>query len=81
MYFWRIEALKRQMTARPLSEREALPYLVVTAAFTTTVPYIPQATQNVWDGLGGVWSVLLAVVGTIYIYCQNGGADGQHFLH
>jgi hypothetical protein len=80
MYFWRIEKLKRRMAARPLSEREVLPYLVVFVALSTAVVYIPQATRNVWDGLGAVWSVLLAVVGSIYIYRQNGGPGGQHFL-
>jgi hypothetical protein len=80
MYFWRIEKLKRQMAARPLSEREVLPYLVVFVALSAAVGYIPQATRNVWDGLGAVWSILLAVVGSIYIYRQNGGPGGQHFL-
>lgn len=80
MYFWRIEKLKAQMAARPLSEREALPYLVVFVGLSAAVGYIPPTMSNVWDGLGAAWSVALAVVATIYIYCQNGGADGQHFL-
>src|SRR4029450_13758644 len=80
MYFWRIERLKAQMATRPLSEREALPYLIVFVGLSAAVVYIPQTMSNVWDGLGAAWSVALAVVATIYIYRQNGGADGQHFL-
>lgn len=80
MYFWRIEKLKSEMAARPLSEREALPYLVVFVGLCAAVGYIPQSVANVWDGLGAFWSVALAVLGTIYIYRQNGGADGRHFL-
>ena len=80
MYFWRIEKLKTEMAARPLSEREVLPYLVVFVALSSAVAYIPQTPQNLWDGLGAVWSVLLVALGTIYIYRQNGGANGQHFL-
>ena len=80
MYFWRIESLKTEMAVRPLSEREALPYLVVSVALFSAVAFIPQTIHNIWDGLGAVWSVLLAVVGTIYIFRQNGGAEGQHFL-
>ena len=68
------------MVARPLSEREALPYLVVFVGLSAAVGYIPQTMSNVWDGLGAAWSVALAVVATIYIYRRNGGADGQHFL-
>ncbi len=80
MYFWRIEKLKTEMAARPLSERAALPYLVVDVVLVSAVAYIPQTMLNVWDGLGAVCSVLLAAVGTLYIYRQNGGAEGQHFL-
>lgn len=80
MYFWRIENLKAEMATRPLSEREALPYLVVFVGLFAVVGYIPQTVSNVWDGLGAGWSVTLAIVGTIYIYHQNGGPDGQHFL-
>jgi hypothetical protein len=81
MYFWRIEELKAQMATRPLSTREELPYLVAWAALTSiamTLQYVWEA--NLWDYLGGVWSVVLAVIGTIYIYQCNGGADGQFFL-
>ena len=78
MYFWRIEKLKTQMAARPLSERETLPYLVGFTALSSAM--LPQTTHNLWDSLGTVWSVLLAVVGTIYIFRQNGGAGGQYFL-
>jgi hypothetical protein len=80
MYFWHIEKLKTELAARPLSERETLPYFVVFVGLFTAVGYIPQTMSNVWDGLVAAWSVALAVVGTIYIYRQNGGADGQHFL-
>ncbi|MES2706821.1 MAG: hypothetical protein V4726_09490 [Verrucomicrobiota bacterium] len=80
MYFWRIEKLKTRMAARLLSEREELPYLVVTIALYSAAVCLPQTAQNFWDGLGAAWSVLLAVVGTIHIYRRNGGAAGRHFL-
>jgi hypothetical protein len=80
MYFWRIEKLKTELAARPLSEREVLPYVVVFVALSVAAGFIPHPTRNIWDELGAVWSVLLAAVATIYIYRQNGGAGGQHFL-
>jgi len=80
MYFWRIEKLKSEMAARPLSDRQVLPYLVVYVGLTTAVSFLPATMTNVWDGLGAVWSVLLAVFGSLYIYRCNGGVDGQHFL-
>ena len=80
MYFWRLEKLKAQLAGQPLSERQALPYLIVFVAMFTAVSYIPATVTNVWDRLGALWSVAMAVLGTIYIYRQNGGAEGQHFL-
>ena len=80
MYFWRIEKLKAEMAARPLSDREVLPYLVVFVGLSPAVCYLPETIVDLWDGLDAVWSILLAVVGTIYIYSKNGGAIGQHFL-
>lgn len=68
------------MVIRPLSEAETLPYLVVYVTFATILIYLPDTFSNVWDILGAIFSTVLAVVGTIYIYRQNGGADGQYFL-
>lgn len=80
MYFWRIERLKREMVIRPLSESETLPYLVVYVTCSTVFSFVPDPFSNVWDTLSATFSAFLAVVGTIYIYRQNGGADGQYFL-
>ena len=80
MYFWRIERLKREMAIRPLSESETLPYLVVYVTCTTVLSFVPDPFSNIWDTLSATFSAFLEVVGTIYIYRQNGGADGQYFL-
>lgn len=80
MYFWQIERLKREMVIRPLSESETLPYLVVYVTCTTVLSFVPDTFANTWDILSATFSGFLAVVGTIYIYRQNGGADGQYFL-
>jgi hypothetical protein len=80
VYFWRIDALKTQLLQGPLSDRQVLPYLVLYCALTAAVGLIPIGAMNAWDFLDGSWSVLLAVIGTIYIYRQNGGGTGQHLL-
>lgn len=80
MYFWRIEKMKTEMVTCQMSEREVLPYVVVSAAVFSVAGYIRQPLNNRWDALSVGWSLLLAVFGTIYIYRQNGGANGQHFL-
>lgn len=72
------------MVARPLSEREILPYLLVFLTLTTTltnaITFIPEFSANVWDALWALSSTILTLMGTFYIYRQNGGANGQYFL-
>lgn len=68
------------MAARPFTDREVLPYLIVYVALTVVACFFSLPTVNVWDALGVTCSVILAVVGTIYIYRENGGAEGQDFL-
>lgn len=76
MYFWRIEKLKTEMATRPLSERETLPYLIVTVAIAS----IPAGNDGGWQVFDAIVAVVLEVLGAIYIFRQNGGATGQHFL-
>lgn len=80
MRFWRVEQLKADMRAQPLSERESLPYLVVYAAFFTIASGFPNPGFNFLDAIGDSLSVVIAIVGTIVIYRQNGGIDGRFFL-
>lgn len=80
MYFWRIEQLKDQLIARPLSDREALPYLLVFVGLTAAIGFIPGESLNVWDHVGTTLSVILTILGTLWVYRQNGGAAGHFFL-
>ena len=68
------------MASRPLSAREELPYLVVSLIFTLVVTIVPKPTPNQWDYLAVGWSIILAIAGTFYIYWQNGGSKGDHFI-
>ncbi len=80
MYFWQIERLKQKMIVCPLSERETLSYLLVYVSCTIVLEYIPHNFSNIWDSFYAIFSTLLTVLGTVYLYRQNGGANGQHFL-
>src|SRR5690349_5211527 len=80
MYFWRIGHLEDHLVGRPLSDREILPYLIVVVGLSGAIGSIPNEMLNVWDHLGTILSVILGVLGTIWIYRQNGGVDGHHFL-
>ena len=80
MYFLRIEELKAKMAVRPLSDREVLPYLVVSAALFAVRDPARQHISNIWDISQDLFCIVLAVLGSIYVYRQNGGAAGNHFL-
>ena len=86
MYFWRINKLKQQLAERPLTAREELPYLVLYVALTTAVPFataalvVPLTEEYIPVAVDAAVTVGIAVFGTIYIYQQNGGLMGSHFL-
>ena len=81
MYFWRIENLKNKMTTAPLSEREVLPYVIWSAVVTSASWTLPGGEKmDVGHVIMTMCNILIVIFGTIYVYRQNGGANGQHFL-
>ena len=80
MYFWRLENLKSTMAARPLTDRESLPYLMVYTVSYAAALGLPTSAQNQWDTLNTILGTVVAALGTVYIYRRNGGRSGQHLL-
>ena len=77
MYFLRYKSLKEKLRTRSLSDREALPYLVLFAGLAAVAYLLPNTEEfNTWDWIQGTLSVALAVGGVIYAYRQNGGRQG-----
>ena len=81
MYFLRIEALKQELRAAPMSGRRALPYLVVwfvlMAVATQSAWLIGTPSTNQWDYVSAAGTVLASLLGLLSAYHANGGADGQ----
>lgn len=80
MYFWNIECLKEEMATAPLTDRQVLPYLVITLAGLVLGPSGMGTEWNVWDYACVALSTTLAIFGTIHVYRCNGGEHGRHFL-
>jgi hypothetical protein len=80
MYFWRINSLKRDLAARALHERDALPYLLWLGSITTFALSLPLGESNRWDAATAVLTTGLFLGGTCYTFHCNGGAGGAYFL-
>jgi hypothetical protein len=84
MYFYDITSLKDRLTTGPLPERESLPYLVVFVTLCSIVMYLPIPPENAWDYFEvafSTFSIVVSIIGTIYLYRANGGEKGRDFIH
>jgi hypothetical protein len=43
--------------------------------------YLPVPPENAWDYFEVAFSLLVSIVGTIYLYRANGGDKGRDFIH
>jgi hypothetical protein len=80
VYHWRIERLKKQLSAAPLSDREILPYAVTNGAMFGLGLALPPENPNRWDTVAGLVTMLVMVFGILWVYRQNGGHAGRDFL-
>jgi hypothetical protein len=81
MYLLRYQPLKDKLKTRTLTDREALPYLLVFTGLAAAVYLFPTTdTFNHWDWIQGGLSVALALGGVIYSYFRNGGRDGYDLI-
>lgn len=81
MYFIRYHPLKLNLRQRAVTDREALPYLVVFAGLTALVTAFPMIDRfTAWDAVSGILSIATAVGGILYAYRQNGGRRGYDLI-
>ncbi len=77
MYFIRYKQLKNRLRSRSVTDREALPYLILSVAIAALVSAPPPGTiSNLWDCLSALFSAATAVGGILYAYHKNGGRSG-----
>ncbi|HMO41602.1 MAG TPA: hypothetical protein PKE26_17225 [Kiritimatiellia bacterium] len=81
MHFISYWPIKNQLRDRTLSDREALPYLVVFVAISAALLSIPLFNGfNNWDLINLVLAVLAAIAGVLYSFKQNGGRKGHDLI-
>ncbi|RUO73404.1 hypothetical protein [Idiomarina ramblicola] len=80
MYFWNIDALKRDFLQERFSQTQAFYYLVLMLVLFTLPIGVLGDNTTVWDK-ASLWAELaLVVFGTTAAYKSNGGRDGRQFL-
>jgi len=85
MYWWNLQAAKRDLSAEPLDSRQLLPYLLAFVILETIVvefSFLAPSSQylGVRQWFLASATVVVTVLGCSYVYRQNGGAAGQRFL-
>jgi hypothetical protein len=81
MYFIKYEPLKEQLRTRAVTDRDALPYLILFSVFeviAVSLPAVSEITQ--WHLIGTALNILVTVAGLFYVYEQNGGRDGYDII-
>ena len=90
MYFWNIKKLKAQLIERPLTEREALPYVIAASlmyllAFEI-LTYSYSAVSNeavpygILDYISLAFTIAINILGTIWIFKKNKVNSENYFL-
>ena len=78
MQFFRYNAVKEKLRTRTLTDREALPYLLSMFVFAASAVVFPVPLgSDQWDRINQGGTILLAILGLLYSYRQNGGAHGH----
>ena len=82
MPFVSYHPLKERLRAREVSDREALPYLIIYLVLTTLAIGFPLngSTYNGFDWMSFVLSIFTVFGGVLYAYRENGGQYGYDLI-
>ena len=83
MYFWEMHLLKKQLIEANLTEGQLFSYILVYVALSAIVveaiPYFPFESLNIWNYVQSIANVVIAIIGTVWIFRANGGKSGHEF--
>ena len=81
MHFVLYRPLKHKLRTNSLSDREALPYLIIYAVLFSLGSYTEaERLSNGYDIVSLCLSVIIVIGGTYYAYRQNGGKEGFNLV-
>ena len=81
MYFVRYQPLKEKLKNRELTDREALPYLLISSILTALATSFPFTDNfNSVGVINGITTLGLAILGVLYAYKKNGKENGYDLI-
>ncbi len=81
-YFWNIKELRRELAQGTLTENARFIFLLIYVVTTAIALEFmgPVAEPNAWDNLLRAGSIGIPLLGTVWLYRQNGASRGRRFL-
>jgi hypothetical protein len=88
MYFWNIKKLKADLIAKPLTEKQTLPYLIAAVFFYTLIielaifllsAQVTSEEYSKWDFISALFNLGSVIFGLKWLYQQNKGDSGSYF--
>jgi len=82
MYFWNVDAIKRELSEGTLSEAEKFIYafvVLVNGAINLEIIRL-TSQQGSYNLIRSLFHVAVVIIGLIGIYRANGGAEGKNFF-
>lgn len=83
MYFWKLDALKKELIEQGLTEYQLYCYILVyvslTAVSAELMGYLPAESPDVWTYAESVLNIVIPILGSIMIFRANGGVSGTQF--
>jgi hypothetical protein len=81
MYWISYKPLKERLKKRSVSDREALPYLLLFSALEAIALSVPASSEmNKWDIIETILYVIVTIIGVFYVYRRNGGNAGYDIV-
>jgi hypothetical protein len=73
VYFWKIEEIKSKIIKSEFNDE------IISALLLELQQFVPVSEITLIDYIFSITSVIITIIGTLYIYDANGGAKGKDF--
>ena len=79
MYFWKIDKLNEDLISTGLNQSEGFKYLMANTILYS-IAMIPSSSPSNLDFVSGIISIVIGVIGLLFIYKYNGGSKGKQII-